>query len=164
MNKALQLKEPVLVLQKKEVEQEIITGPHDPKMHTCAGNHAQRILAMRDVMEILGGKWKIQLIGLLLFRGKMRFTEILRSMDGIASKMLSKELHDLEANQLITRTVLQTKPVTVEYEATPYGKTLAPLVIEIVGWGMEHRKMIMKSDQSGIQGGKSAGGSRQYQK
>jgi DNA-binding HxlR family transcriptional regulator len=139
MNEALVLQEPVLTVQKNEAVQKTEESP----VHNCAGNHQQRILAMRDVMEILGGKWKIQLIGLILFKGKMRFTEILRSMDGIASKMLSKELHDLEANQLITRTVLQTKPVTVEYEATAYGKTLGPLIIEIVGWGMEHRKTIM---------------------
>jgi DNA-binding HxlR family transcriptional regulator len=143
MNKALAHQEPVLILQKREVEQKVVEETQESPVHHCAGNHQQRILAMRDVMEMLGGKWKIQLIGLILFKGKMRFTEILRSMDGIASKMLSKELQDLEANQLISRTVLQTKPVTVEYEATTYGKTLGPLIIEIVGWGMEHRRTIM---------------------
>jgi DNA-binding HxlR family transcriptional regulator len=60
--------------------------------------------------------------------------------------MLSKELQDLETNQLITRTVCDTKPITVEYEITPYGYTLQSIVTEIVGWGIEHRKKIMKGN------------------
>ena len=99
---------------------------------------------MNDAMEVLSGKWKIQLIGTLLFGGKMRFMDLLRQVNGIAAKMLSKELQDLEAHQLITRTVLQTKPITVEYEITPYGKSLRPIIIEITDWGMNHRKKIMK--------------------
>jgi DNA-binding HxlR family transcriptional regulator len=73
----------------------------------------------------------------------MRFTEILRSVHGIGAKMLSKELQDLEANKLLTRTVKQTKPITVEYEITEYGKTLIALITEIVNWGMIHREKIM---------------------
>ena len=69
----------------------------------------------------------------------MRFMDLLRQVDGIAAKMLSKELQDLEAHQLITRTVLQTKPITVEYQITPYGMSLRPLIIEITDWGMNHR-------------------------
>ncbi|MES2689895.1 MAG: helix-turn-helix domain-containing protein [Bacteroidota bacterium] len=99
---------------------------------------------MRDVLQLLGGKWKIQIIGTLRFGGKMRFMDLLREMDGIAAKMLSKELQDLEANKLVRRTVLNTKPITVEYEATPYATTLDPLLCEIVNWGTQHRKTIME--------------------
>ena len=60
--------------------------------------------------------------------------------------MLSKELQDLEANQLLTRTVKQTKPITVEYEITDYGRTLITLIQEIVNWGMNHREKIMKGE------------------
>lgn len=110
--------------------------------HAC-GNHHDKLLAIADAMDVLNGKWKIQLIGSLLFRGKMRFGELLRSIDGIGAKMLSKELQNLEANQIITRTVLQTKPITVEYEITEYGKTLEDTICHIVDWGSNHRKKIM---------------------
>jgi len=110
----------------------------------CSVDHKQRLLGMNDAMEVLSGKWKIQLIGTLIFNGKMRFMDLLREIDGIAAKMLSKELQDLEMHQIITRTVLQTKPITVEYEITDYGKSLRPLVIEITNWGINHRKEIMK--------------------
>lgn len=115
-----------------------------PEHHCDAGDHTQRLMGMRDAMDILSGKWKIQIIAVLLFKGKMRFMDLQRVVDGIGAKMLSKELQDLEANQLITRTVCNTKPITVEYEITVYGRTLEKIVTEIVGWGIEHRKTIMK--------------------
>ncbi|MCW5911479.1 MAG: helix-turn-helix transcriptional regulator [Cyclobacteriaceae bacterium] len=105
-------------------------------------NH--KILAARDVMEILSGKWKIQIIAALMFKGNMRFMDLLRTVDGIGAKMLSKELQDLEANRLITRTVLPTKPITVDYAITPYGKTLRSVINTIVNWGINHRKTIMR--------------------
>ena len=95
-------------------------------------------------MDVLTGKWKIQLIGILLFKGKMRFGELLRHVQGIGAKMLSKELQHLEENRIITRTVLQTKPITVEYEMTDYGRSLEEIVTSIVSWGMMHRKEIMQ--------------------
>ncbi|NUO02764.1 MAG: helix-turn-helix transcriptional regulator [Saprospiraceae bacterium] len=122
------------------IEKEITEPGH---VHDCCQNHTQRVLAIRDAVELLGGKWKIQIIGTLLFRGKRRFMDLLREVDGIAAKMLSKELQDLEVNQLIKRTVLNTKPVTVEYEITEYGKSLEPLLRTLVDWGVEHRKRIM---------------------
>ena len=118
---------------------------HKQKEHACSSvDHKQRVLGMNDAMEVLSGKWKIPLLGTLIFKGKMRFMDLLREVDGIAAKMLSKELQDLEMHQIITRTVLQTKPITVEYEITEYGKSLRPLIIEITDWGMNHRRKIMK--------------------
>lgn len=109
-------------------------------------DQSHKMLAMRDAMDVLGGKWRLPIVGILSFKGKMRFTEILRGVPGIGAKMLSKELQDLEANQLLTRTVKQTKPITVEYEITDYGRTLIGLINEIVNWGLAHRERIMKSD------------------
>jgi DNA-binding HxlR family transcriptional regulator len=110
----------------------------------CAQGQHQRLLAMGDAMAVLGGKWKIHLIAVLDFKGKRRFSDLLRDLDGIGAKMLSKDLHELEANQLITRTVLHTKPMTVEYEITEYGKSLTPVICEIISWGIAHRQRIMK--------------------
>ena len=79
-------------------------------------------------------------------KGKMRFMDLLREVDGIAAKMLSKELHDLESHQLVKRTVMDTKPITVEYEITPYGRSLERVLIEISDWGLGHRRHIMKGE------------------
>jgi DNA-binding HxlR family transcriptional regulator len=130
-----------------KVASETVSAAEKMKAACDSPDHNQRMLSMRDAMDVLGGKWRLPIVGILSFKGKMRFTDILRSVHGIGAKMLSKELQDLEANQLLTRTVKQTKPITVEYEITEYGKTLTNLICEIVSWGMTHREKIMRGDQ-----------------
>jgi len=100
--------------------------------------------SIHDTLDILSGKWKISIIGALSF-GKRRFMELQREIEGIGSKMLSKELRDLEMNDLVKRTVYDTKPVTVEYELTDYGATLQNIITEMAKWGEKHRKKIMRS-------------------
>jgi len=99
--------------------------------------------SIHDTLDILNGKWKIGIIGTLTF-GKKRFMELQREVEGIGAKMLSKELQELEANELIKRTVYDTKPVTVEYEITAYGMTIQPIIQEMAMWGATHRKKIMR--------------------
>lgn len=105
--------------------------------------HCQtRILAIKDAMEILSGKWKFHILGTLMEGNKVRFMDLLREVDGIGAKMLSKELQDMEVNRLITRNVMDTKPVTVEYSITDFGKTLSPIIDEIAKWGIGYRSAI----------------------
>ncbi|WP_293914721.1 MULTISPECIES: winged helix-turn-helix transcriptional regulator [unclassified Sphingobacterium] len=99
-----------------------------------------RTNAVKDSMSIINGKWKIHILGTLLYGGKMRFMDLQREIDGIGAKMLSKELQDLEINQLITRKVLNTKPITVEYELTELGRTLEPTIDAIAQWGIDYRE------------------------
>lgn len=101
------------------------------------------IMAVRDALDILNGKWKLPIILSLLFADK-RFKEMERDILGITAKMLSKELKDLEMNDLVRRTVYDTMPVTVEYSLTDYGKTLKTLITELHTWGENHRKRILK--------------------
>lgn len=98
-----------------------------------------RISAIKDAMEVLSGKWKLHILGTLSFTDKMRFMDLLREVEGIAPKMLSKELQDMELNRLITRHVIQTKPITVEYALTDVGRTLAPLINELASWGISYK-------------------------
>ena len=104
--------------------------------------HTQ-LRAIHDTLDLLNGKWKISIIGSLFF-GKRRFMELQREVEGIGSKMLSKELRELELNELVKRTVFDTKPVTVEYELTSYGATLKSIIDEMAKWGVQHRKRIMQ--------------------
>lgn len=107
-----------------------------------------RISAIKDTMEILSGKWKFHILGTLLLGDKLRFMDLLREVDGIGAKMLSKELQDLEMNHLVSRTVLNTKPVTVEYEITEYGKTLRPIIDEIANWGIAYRNALYNKSEN----------------
>lgn len=106
-----------------------------------------RINAVKDSMDILTGKWKIHILGTLLYGGKMRYMDLQREVGKIGSKMLSKELQDLEMNHLIVRIIKEARPVTVEYELTDYGKTLEPVINAIAQWGMDYRrKLFGKND------------------
>jgi len=100
------------------------------------------LLPVKDALDILSGKWKLPIILSLTF-GKKRFKQMLREIPGITPKMLSKELKELEINELADRKVYDTVPVSVEYELTNYGKTLKPLIGELHQWGAKHRKRIL---------------------
>lgn len=103
---------------------------------------SHRLKAVRDAMEVVGGKWKIPIITCLCFRA-MRYSDLLREIPGISGKMLSRELKELETNQLIERRVEDTHPVTVTYKMTKHGASLADVVMVISDWGLVHRKKIM---------------------
>jgi DNA-binding HxlR family transcriptional regulator len=97
------------------------------------------VLAINDTLNAFQGKWKMPIIGVLLF-GKKRFKEIEREISKITPRMLSQELKDLEASGIVKRTVYDTTPVTVEYELTPSGKNLSSVVESMLAWGMQHRQ------------------------
>jgi DNA-binding HxlR family transcriptional regulator len=103
---------------------------------------SKRIKAIHDTMDVLSGKWKIKIISSLGF-GKKRYSEILKEVSGISGKMLSRELKDMEMNLLLKRTVLDTQPVTVQYELTQYCDNLMPIIQSLAEWGIEHRKIII---------------------
>ena len=102
-----------------------------------------RLVPVKDALEVLSGRWKLPIIVTLTF-GTKRFKQISKEINGITDKMLSKELKDLELNQLVQRTVYDTFPPTVEYSITEYGRTLEKVIAELGTWGMGHRKRIMK--------------------
>jgi len=103
---------------------------------------AKCIMSVSDALEALNGKWKLPILVSLKF-GNKRFKEISKEINGITDKMLSKELKELEMNQLITRTVYDTFPPTVEYAITEHGLSLDIVILSLKNWGMRHRKKIM---------------------
>lgn len=105
------------------------------------------ILPVSDAIQILSGKWKLPILISLQF-GNKRFSEIAKDIPKITDRMLSKELRELEMNQLIKRTVYDTVPVTVEYSMTEYGESLDPVILELAKWGKQHRKRIMGKEKS----------------
>ena len=98
-------------------------------------------LAVRDTLDVVGGKWKLVLLTVLR-TGKRRFRELSREV-GITPRILSKELQELEMNGLVSRTVCETKPITVEYALTPYSETLSEVLDAMQRWGEQHRKKII---------------------
>jgi len=97
--------------------------------------------AIQDTLYVVNGKWKLVILSILVNNGTKRFGELARE-SGISPRILSKELHELELNQLVSREVCNTKPVTVEYSSTPYSETLKEVLDAMIRWGQNHRKKI----------------------
>ncbi len=104
-------------------------------------NCAESRRAIQDTLEIINGKWKLIIIITLSSR-PYRFKELSREI-GISPRMLSKELQDMEVNHLVTRTVLATKPISVEYALTKYAETFREVLDAMKNWGMKHRDHII---------------------
>jgi|SRR5690606_12815401 len=105
--------------------------------------YKKEMMAVQDSMDVLNGKWKISIISSICYYNKRRFSDILNDVVGISNKMLSKELKELEINKLVKRTVLDTQPITVQYELTEHGLTLQTIINNLTAWGINHRKEII---------------------
>jgi len=106
------------------------------------GDCQSMMLAVRDTLDVISGKWKLLII-ISINNNNKRFREIERSIPKITSKVLAKELKDLEEHKLIKRTVYDDSPVLVEYTVTDYVKSLENLIFEMYKWGVQHRKKII---------------------
>lgn len=108
------------------------------KQVTCQAG----LMAARDALEVIQGKWRIPIVISLTY-GDKRFGEIQRDISDISPKMLSQELKALEENKIITRTLYDSMPVTVEYSLTPLGRSMGKLLHELVQWGGHFRKEVI---------------------
>jgi DNA-binding HxlR family transcriptional regulator len=101
----------------------------------------QTMRALRHAALVVNSKWKLPLIVALL-TGTRHFRGLERSVAGISTKVLAKELKELEAQHLIARTVYPGPPVVVEYQALPYAQSLNPVIEVLKVWGMQHEQRL----------------------
>lgn len=99
---------------------------------------------------ILGRKWHPVIIHRLHEYGPLRFGELEAKIPGITGKVLSESLTDLEEKGLVERTVVGTKPVSVEYSLTRQGQGLEDAVAELHEWGLEYLKETTDPEESVI--------------
>lgn len=104
----------------------------DKKVEKCGER-----CALQEILDVIGGKWSMSII-YALFSGKKRFSELERLIPGINTRMLVKELKNMEANGIITREVFATVPPTVEYTLTTKGEKLEASINELYKWGQEY--------------------------
>ena len=97
---------------------------------------------VQDVIDIIGGRWRGAILASLCDKEK-RFNELKRDLGSITPRTLTKELKYLEMNKLITREVDALSAVSVKYSLTKHGKSLEPLIGQIVIWGQKHRKVVL---------------------
>lgn len=91
----------------------------------------------RDILDRIGDRWTVLVIG-VLSRGRSRFSEVRREVQGISHKMLTQTLRELERDGLVTRTVHPEVPVRVEYDLTPVGRSLIRPLKALESWSIAH--------------------------
>lgn len=89
-------------------------------------------------LSLIGGKWKMHILFWLWKKETLRYSQLKRNLNGITHKMLSAQLKELEADQLIVRKEYPQVPPRVEYYLTPKGQTLMPVLQSLCLWGLEN--------------------------
>ncbi|WP_025142409.1 MULTISPECIES: winged helix-turn-helix transcriptional regulator [Pedobacter] len=117
---------------RNQIAAEVLSNPR---------NQQEEIQALQDTLYVLGGKWKLPIINSIC-NGNKRFRDIERSIPGITTRMLSKELKEMTANQLIKRTVIDDTPVSIEYTSTDYCRSFGDIILEMIKWGKQHRQKL----------------------
>ena len=88
-------------------------------------------------LDLIGGKYKA-LILWHLSEGKLRFSELRKAVKGATPKMLTQQLRELEASNLIHREVYPVIPPKVEYSLTELGHSLMPILVAMRDWGADY--------------------------
>ena len=88
-------------------------------------------------VQIIGSKWKLLIIR-NLFTRSFRFGELRRDL-GVSQKVLTDSLRQLEADGIITRTVLSESPPKVEYALSELGQSLRPILDTMERWGKDYK-------------------------
>ncbi len=91
-------------------------------------------------ISIIGGKWKIPIL-YRLRDGKMRFSELKKTLPGVTQKMLTQQLRELERDGMVDRKVYPQVPPKVEYSITPFSKKLEPILGLLCEWGKDYQKL-----------------------
>ncbi|MFD0084707.1 winged helix-turn-helix transcriptional regulator [Priestia megaterium] len=91
-------------------------------------------------LSIMSGKWKMLIIFHLGYRKVMRYGELKRAINGITHNMLSKQLKELERENLIVRKEYSQIPPKVEYFLSDKGLSLLPITETMCNWGKQYTK------------------------
>ncbi|WP_244271404.1 winged helix-turn-helix transcriptional regulator [Pseudovibrio axinellae] len=89
---------------------------------------------MPDIVTLIGGKWKLIILQILIFNGTQRFGELKRQLDGVTQTMLTNQLRALERDGLVTRQIYAEVPPRVEYSATPLAQDLESVFYAMRDW------------------------------
>ena len=95
------------------------------------------ICPVETTLDLIGGKYKALIIWHLTDR-KLRFSELRRLITSAPPKMLTQQLRELEAQELVHREVYPVIPPKVEYSLTETGKSLMPILTAMRDWGADY--------------------------
>lgn len=93
-------------------------------------------------VRLIGNKWKLLIVRNLMYDGKQRFKDFIKSIPAISKKVLTDNLRSLEDDGLIEREVFAEVPPRVEYSLSPLGQSLKPILDAMYDWGTNYKKSV----------------------
>lgn len=93
-----------------------------------------RCPAFRMAIELVGRRWSGAII-LAAARGARRYSEFLTAVPGISERVLAQRLRELEADRILVRDVVASRPVLIVYTLSERGCELARAVEPLIEWG-----------------------------
>ena len=100
---------------------------------------------VRNVLSRIGDSWSLLVLLALHDKAEaMRFSDLCRAIPDVSQKMLTSTLRKLEADDLLSRTIYPEVPPRVEYKLTKRGKTLIPLLNQLVDWSLDNMDAIIR--------------------
>jgi DNA-binding HxlR family transcriptional regulator len=114
-------------------------------MSVC--QHFDESCPSRSLFDNIADKWSMMVIS-VLDAGPMRFNGIKRPIGGVTPKALTQCLRRLERNGLISRRIIETSPIGVEYTITPLGRSLLGPFQALHGWTLEHLDEVERARQA----------------
>ncbi|SHJ43749.1 transcriptional regulator, HxlR family [Aureimonas altamirensis DSM 21988] len=109
----------------------------DTELERLSEQACVEMVRIRPVLDRIADKWTILILTVLCPK-PARFNEIKRRLNGITHKALADALKRLERNGLVTRTVLPTAPIGVEYTITPLGHSLREPFEALCSWALTY--------------------------
>ncbi len=103
-----------------------------PKIQVIDG-----VCPMPDIAKLIGGKWKLIILQILIFQGMQRFNELKRRIPDVTQTMLTSQLRALEQDGLVHREIYAEVPPRVEYSATPRAMALQKVFLSMHEWWLE---------------------------
>lgn len=107
-------------------------------MDTNGWNMMSAACPTRQVLDRVADKWTMLVVLALEQRGTLRFSELRREVEGVTQKMLTQTVRALERDGMLTRVVIATVPVTVNYTLTDLGHRLSTAVGVIREWAYDN--------------------------
>lgn len=98
---------------------------------------AEDLCPVKATLELIGGKYKALILWHLAEK-KLRFSELSKAISNATPKMLTQQLRELEAQELIHREIYPIVPPKVEYSLTETGRSLMPILVAMRDWGAQY--------------------------
>jgi DNA-binding HxlR family transcriptional regulator len=96
------------------------------------------VCPVTETQDIIAGKWKIIILW-HLSKQTRRFNELQRLLPDISKGILTRQLRELEEDQMVHREVYKEIPPKVEYSLTPIGKSFIPILDSMGEWGKKYK-------------------------